>query len=88
MKRLPLLRLLVVGGIGLKAETMQNKTLCIHHKRLLEYLHYIYKDSFFSYQITTLQLINNDKIILGTAMGSYKIEFGRVEKIQEKFKKI
>ena len=88
MKGLPLLRLLVVDGLALESETIQNKNLSIHHKRLLELLLYIYKDPFFSYQITTLQLINNDKIILGTTIGNYKIEFGRAEKIYEKFQKL
>ncbi|MBX9889661.1 MAG: hypothetical protein K2X94_00080 [Amoebophilaceae bacterium] len=88
MKGLPLLSLLVVDGIPLASETIQNKALSIHHKRLLELLHYIYKDPFLSCQITTLQLINNDKIILGTAMGNYKIEFGRAEKFYEKFQKL
>ncbi|WP_419241420.1 hypothetical protein [Cardinium endosymbiont of Nabis limbatus] len=83
LKDPPLLRLLVVTGQNIAIEN--NK---LRDKRLLALLGYIYKDSFWRRQITSLQVTANGKIIMGTQVGGHQIEFGTAENIEEKFEKL
>lgn len=83
LKGLPPLRLLVITGKNIATE--QRK---LAHKGLLALLHYMHKDAFWQRQITSLQVGDNGKIILGTQVGGHQIEFGKAEKIEEKFEKL
>ncbi|WP_123662737.1 cell division protein FtsQ/DivIB [Candidatus Cardinium hertigii] len=87
IENLPLLRLLVIGGnpenIVVETDGLQR---CA--KELLKLLHCLYRDPFFRYQITSLEVENNHKIILGTQIGNHKIEFGYAENISEKLEKL
>jgi len=85
MQGLPIFPFILVDGLDNLTGQLDNK---IHHKELLRMLNYIHADPFFSYQIATLQVLENHKIILGTQEGKQRIEFGKIEKIEEKFEKL
>lgn len=48
----------------------------------------MHRDPFWQRQITSLQVEDNGKIILGTQIGGHQIEFGKAENIEEKFQKL
>ncbi|MGI2299762.1 cell division protein FtsQ/DivIB [Candidatus Cardinium hertigii] len=82
-KGLPCLRLLVIAG-----KNIITKKRKLAHKGLLELLHYMHRDPFWRRQITSLQVKDNGKIILGSQIGGHQIEFGKAETIEEKFQKL
>lgn len=86
-RALPLLRLLIVGGDAQNIVTQENG-LQFCKKELLELLHVLYENPFLSRQITSLEIDEKDKIVLGTQVGNHRIEFGRVENIHEKLDKL
>lgn len=86
-KELPLLRLLVVGGDAQNIVTQENG-LQFCKKELLELLHVLYENPFLSRQITSLEVDEKDKIVLGTQVGNHRIEFGRAENIHAKLEKL
>lgn len=77
------LRLLVITGKNIITEKKQ-----LAPRGLLTLLHYIHKDAFWRRQITSLEVEDDGKMILGTQLGGHKIEFGKAEKIEEKFEKL
>ncbi|MGI2298974.1 cell division protein FtsQ/DivIB [Candidatus Cardinium hertigii] len=83
LKGLPCLRLLVITGKNIA--TAKRK---LADKGLLALLHYIHSDPFWRRQMTSLEVEDNGKIILGTQIGGHQIEFGKVENIEEKFEKL
>jgi len=83
LKGLPNLRLLMITGKNITTEKRK-----LTHKGLLALLHYMHRDPFWQRQITSLQVEDNGKIILGTQIGGHQIEFGKAENIEEKFKKL
>ncbi|TSJ80700.1 MAG: hypothetical protein NMK33_04535 [Candidatus Cardinium sp.] len=83
LKDPPPLRLLVVAGENIVTEKSK---LC--DKGLLALLHFIYRNAFWSRQITSLEVAANGTIILGTQVGGHQIEFEKAESIEEKFEKL
>ncbi|MGI2262002.1 cell division protein FtsQ/DivIB [Candidatus Cardinium hertigii] len=83
LKGLPHLRLLVITGKNIATEKRK-----LAYKGLLALLHYMHRDPFWQRQITSLQVKDNGKIILGTQIGGHQIEFGKAEHIEEKFQKL
>ncbi len=83
LEGLPLLRLLVITGKNIVTEKKK-----IDDKGVLRLLHCIYEDAFWRRQITSLQVEDSGKIILGTQISGHQIEFGHPENIQEKLNKL
>lgn len=74
----------ILTGISINnAQSIKEK-----YPELLTLLQYIHHDKFLSHQITSIQLLKNQKIILGTQVGNHIIEFGKIEHIKHKFEKL
>lgn len=80
----PLHSLLILDGINPQI----TKNIKNDYPNLWQILQYLHKDKFWRYQITSLQLLKNQKIILGTQIGNHQIEFGKAEQIVPKFNKL
>lgn len=74
----------VLRGVSINsAQSIKGK-----YPELLTLLQYIHHDKFLHYQITSIQLLENKKVILGTQIGNQIIEFGKIEHIKHKFEKL
>ncbi|WP_243018010.1 MULTISPECIES: hypothetical protein [Candidatus Cardinium] len=83
LKGLPILGMLVVMGRNIITEKSK-----LHHKGLLPLLQYIASHPFWQRQITSLEVADNGKIILGTQIGGHQIQFGYPRDIANKFEKL
>lgn len=80
-------RVLVMEGRK-AADLLQQKDLSKSHPDLLELIHFIHRDKFWSAQISALELERNGDINMYQQVGKQTIEFGKPVEIEEKFKKI
>ncbi len=85
---LPLHRLLVVDGIDLYQLQAKGGNLNACYQGLLEVLDYLRMDPFLSRQITSLQVLKDQKLVFGTQVGNHRIEFGNADNSAEKFQKL
>ncbi|TDG93256.1 cell division protein FtsQ/DivIB [Cardinium endosymbiont of Culicoides punctatus] len=87
IKEFLLLRLLIVGGNLQNIAVEKNgKQFC--KKELLGLLHALYEHPFLSRQVTSLEVDEHDKIVLGTQIGNHRIELGRAQNIHPKLDKL
>ncbi|HLP34501.1 MAG TPA: FtsQ-type POTRA domain-containing protein [Amoebophilaceae bacterium] len=85
---LPLHLLLVVDGIDLYQLQARGGNLNRCYQGLLEVLDYLLLDPFLSRQITSLQVLEDQKLVFGAQIGNHRIEFGSADNRVEKFQKL
>lgn len=80
-------RVLTLEG-ALADELLGQEDLSKEHMDLLELIHFIEQDKFWSAQIASLELNRKKEIKMHQQVGKQVIEFGRPNEIEEKFEKI
>ena len=80
-------RVLTLGG-PLADELLNLNDLSVKHQDLMQLIHFIEKDEFWSAQISGLEIDRKGDIKLFQQVGKQVIEFGKPIDIEEKFEKI
>jgi cell division protein FtsQ len=69
-------------------ELLEAGDLSESHPGLLDLIRYIHKDKFWNAQISAVEVLGNEDLILYQQVGKQTIEFGKPEEIEEKFSRI
>ncbi|NHE58024.1 cell division protein FtsQ/DivIB [Cyclobacterium plantarum] len=80
-------RVLILEGSRAQA-LLQETDLTNNEAQLLELIHFIYQDPFWTAQISSVELLRNGEVNLYQQVGRQVIEFGKPENIPLKFRKI
>lgn len=80
-------RVLILEGSRTQA-LLQETDLTNNETQLLELIHFIYQDPFWTAQISSVELLRNGEVNLYQQVGRQVIEFGKPENILLKFRKI
>ncbi len=81
-------RTLVITGDGAKELSEQENIEVGEYAKLYDLIEYIMADEFLKAQIAQIKLIKNEEVILYPQVTKQYIEFGKIEDIEMKFKKL
>lgn len=81
-------RVLLVTGLSLTNLDAQEKRTKEMLGNLMELINYIVADDFWKAQISQIKLFENGEVVLLPQVTKQKIEFGRLENIEDKFKRL
>ena len=81
-------RTIIITGKGAKELSEQVNITQGEYQNLFKLIQYIKADAFLSAQIAQIKLVKNGEVILYPQVTKQYIEFGKIEEIETKFKKL